>query len=135
MRFPLLALLVATGCASDAVVDVRIVASDGRVLTRVDVVVCSARRREQVLEQVTVTDTGTASLALPADGQAVRLAAFSGELCGASCQTELDPGAHLEGTLVLSPCLVCPTLPAGASSVCEDPPCFVGDAALSLCEE
>jgi len=130
-----IALLVLSGCSEDAVIDISIVSADGRPLDNVDVVVCSALRSDDVVGRVTVTSGGEgAALTLPADGRAVRVAAFSGALCGASCQTELDPGAELRGELVLSPCLVCPSLPAGASSVCQDPGCFVATPQLSLCE-
>ena len=124
-----------TGCAADAVVDLNVEAWDARALASAEVVVCSARDRSRVLEDVTLTPTSSSTVTLPADGSAVAFAATSPDgMCAATCQVELEPDAQIAPTLILHPCLTCPTLDATAANVCLDPLCFMSEAELSGCE-
>ncbi len=125
----------ASGCAADAVVDLSIEAWDARAIASVEVVVCSARDRSEVLERATLTASSAATVSLPADGAAVAFAATSSDgLCGATCQVELDPDASIRTALVLHPCVACPNLEASAENVCRDPLCFMTEPELSGCD-
>lgn len=126
---------VAAGCAGDAAIDLSVEAYDARLLSTVEVVVCSARDRSVVLDAVSLARGEPSSVTLPADGAAVAFAATTIDgLCGATCQVELEPDAAVVTTLVLHPCLACPTLEANSANVCRDPLCFMLETDLSGCE-
>jgi hypothetical protein len=131
-----LSLLAAVaGCAADAVVDLSVEAWDARAVSQAEVVVCNARDRSEILENVILAPSSPATVTLQADGSAVAFAATTPDgLCGATCQVELDPDASIRTALVLHPCVVCPTLEASAVNVCRDPLCFMTEPELSGCE-
>lgn len=139
MHRPLLvALLIVTlgpaSCVSDASVDLSVRARDGRRLTTVDVVVCSARDRSDVIDSVSLGASSSSTVRVAADGRAVAFAATTPDgLCAASCQLELDEGATIDGVLDLVPCLACARAEPTAANVCRDPLCFVSETDLSAC--
>lgn len=127
---------VAPGCAGDAVVDLTVQAWDDRAIDVVDVVVCSARNRTEVLDAVTLQADTPLTVTLRADGSAVAFSATTVDgLCGATCQVELEPEASVETALVLHPCVPCPTLAVTAANVCQNPLCFMTPPELSACDD
>ena len=127
--------MLVAACAADASVDLAVRAWDDRALATVDVVVCSARDRSDVIDRVTLGPASASTVRMPADGRAVAFAATTPDaLCAASCQLELDEGATVEAVLVLAPCLLCARAEPTAENVCRDPLCFVAQESLSACE-
>ena len=115
--------------------DLSVSAWDGRVLDAVEVVVCDARNRSDVLGGVSLGSSSSSTIRLPADGQAVAFAASTADgLCAATCQVELQSEATIRGAIVLHPCLPCARAELSAANVCRDPLCFVDSASLSACE-